>query len=132
MYPTIEEAVENRLAIYFGPPGKLLSPLLLMQLPLRAGVDPAQLYPYEAMSHLAAPVLVIGGEMDRHTPLSETRRIYDAAPQPKQLWIVSGAAHVDFHEFARAEYEQRVGELFATYLNESDGVLEKKNERLSP
>lgn len=116
MYPTIEDAAKNRLQIYLGPPGRLLSPLLLAQLPLRAGVDPATLQPVEAMALLQSPVLVIGGSQDAHTTEAETQRIFDAAPQPKQLWIVDGAAHVDFHAHARSEYERRIAAFLEQYL----------------
>lgn len=116
MYPTLEEALGNRLQIYLGPPGRLLSPLLLAQLPLRAGVDPATLQPIEALALLQAPLLVIGGRQDARTTEAETRRIFDAAPQPKQLWMVEGAAHVDFHAHARAEYERRVAAFLEQYL----------------
>lgn len=116
MYPTIEDAVKNRLQIHLGTPGRMLSPLLLEQLPLRAGVDPATLQPIEAMALLESPVLVIGGSQDAHTTEAETQRIFDAAPRPKQLWLVEGAAHVDFHAHARAEYERRVAAFLEQYL----------------
>jgi pimeloyl-ACP methyl ester carboxylesterase len=116
MYPSIEEAAKNRLAIYLGPPGRLLSPLLLLQLPLRSRVKPAELRPLDAMASLTCPVLVIGGQNDRHTTAPETRRIFEAAPQARQLWLVEGAAHVDFHGYARAEYERRVGAFLQAHV----------------
>lgn len=118
MYPTLEHAAENRLAIYLGPPGRLLSPLLLPQLALSTGVEASALRPIDAMAQLGSPVLVIGGEQDRHTTAAETRRIFDAARQPKQLWIVEGAAHVDLHAHARSQYEQRVSAFLATHLRD--------------
>ena len=105
MYPAIEEAVN------LGPAGRLLSPLLL-----RAGANALDLQPINAMSRITAPVLVIGGERDRHTTPAATRRIFEAAPGLKQLWMVEGAAHVDFHGHARAEYERRVGAFLAQHL----------------
>ncbi|MES2317397.1 MAG: alpha/beta hydrolase [Pseudomonadota bacterium] len=116
MYPTIEEATADRMAMYFGPPGALLVPLMVRQIPLRTGVPLDRLRPIDAMGALACPVFVIGGTKDRHTLESETRRIFAAAHEPKQLWMVEGAAHVDFHEVARAEYEKRVGAFLALHL----------------
>ncbi|MES2018254.1 MAG: alpha/beta fold hydrolase [Pseudomonadota bacterium] len=116
MYPTIDEATANRLALHGGAPARILAPLLLMQLPWRIGVTPDQLRPIDAMQSLACPVLVIGGAQDRHTPQEETRRIFAAAKEPKQLWLVDGAAHVDLHEAARTEYEQRVGAFLSAHL----------------
>jgi fermentation-respiration switch protein FrsA (DUF1100 family) len=119
MYPTIGEAVENRLAMRLGAPGRWLAPLLLMQLPWRAGVTMEQLRPIDAMAQLACPVFVIGGANDQHTTGGETARIFAAAHAPKQSWLVDGAPHVDLHAFATAEYEQRVGGFLAMHLRKS-------------
>ena len=55
LYPSIEEAVANRLHIYFGAVGPWLSPLLLAQLSPRLGVTPAQLRPIQRVSLLRCP-----------------------------------------------------------------------------
>lgn len=109
MYPTIEDATGDHMAVHAGPPGHWVAPLLLAQMEWRIGVSAQQLRPIAAMQALACPVFVIGGLKDKHTPPDETRRIFAAAHEPKQLWMVEGAAHVDLHKFAGAEYEQRVG-----------------------
>ena len=116
MYPTIEEATANRMAMYLGPPGAWLAPLMAAQIPLRTGVELEQLRPIEAVKSLASPVFVIGGTRDRHTPEAETRRIFAAAPEPKQLWMVEGKAHENFHEVVPAEYEKRVGAFLERHL----------------
>ncbi len=116
MYPTIDDAVANRLRMRLGAPGSWLAPLLVQQLPLRAGVSPGQLRPVDQAAALHSPVMVISGAVDLHTPAAETCRIYDALPGPKELWLLNGAAHVDLHAFAPAEYERRVGEFFAAHL----------------
>ncbi|RSZ58655.1 alpha/beta hydrolase [Massilia atriviolacea] len=116
MYPTIEEAIENRLRLHLGSAGGALAPLLLWQLPLRLDLTLEQLRPIDAAGALACPTLVVGGEFDKHTSELETRRIYAAVPEPKQLWIVPGAAHTDFHGFATREYETRIGNFMALHL----------------
>jgi esterase/lipase len=116
MYPTIDDAVANRLKHYLGPAGASLAPLLLWQLPLRTGIDSAQLRPVEQIGALHVPVFVISGSKDWHTTATETRQIFNAAGQPRQLWIVEGAAHVDLHDFSRPAYEDRVGAFLGQYL----------------
>ena len=64
--------------------------------------------PIERVSHITVPKLFIGGSMDQHTTPAETRALYDAAAEPKELWIVEGAAHTDMHTEAKVEYERRV------------------------
>jgi pimeloyl-ACP methyl ester carboxylesterase len=69
-----------------------------------------------AVAQLACPVFVIGGADDRHTPADETRAIFAAAHEPKQLWLVDGAAHVDLHGAAGTEYETRIARFLAMHL----------------
>jgi alpha-beta hydrolase superfamily lysophospholipase len=116
MYPTIEEAVANRLRMRLGPAGGPLSRLLLWQLPLRLGIRPDALHPIAHIGALKAPVLVAAGSADLHTTLSETQQLFAAAAQPKSLWVVDGAAHVDLHAFAPEDYERRVGAFLARHL----------------
>jgi pimeloyl-ACP methyl ester carboxylesterase len=116
MYPTIEEAIKNRLRLHLGSAGGALAPLLLWQVPLRLDLTLDQLRPIDAVGALRCPTLVVGGEFDRHTSELQTRRIYAAVPEPKQLWIVAGAAHTDFHGLAKREYETRIGQFMALHL----------------
>lgn len=113
MYPTIEEAVEDRLRMRAGILARPLSKLLLWQLPLRLDIAPHELRPIDAMAGLRMPLLVAAGDRDLHTTIAETRRIFAAAPEPKVLWEVRGAAHVDLHRFAGQAYEDRIERFFA-------------------
>ncbi len=61
MYPTIEDAVANRLTTILGPAGATLAGPLLWQLPLRAGVSTSDLRPLERIVRLGAPVLIASG-----------------------------------------------------------------------
>jgi len=119
MYPTIEEATDDRMRNALGPLGPWPSPLLLAQLPLRAGVSPHDLHPIEAIRSLSSPILIMNGSEDRHTTPQEASRIFAAVNSPKQLWIVPGAGHVDLHAYATTEYEARVGRFFAAYLDQA-------------
>nr|WP_264023230.1 alpha/beta hydrolase [Mycolicibacterium pyrenivorans] len=44
---------------------------------------------------LSAPLLVIAGDTDDIVPPSLTRRLYDAAPEPKRFLSIPGAGHND-------------------------------------
>jgi alpha-beta hydrolase superfamily lysophospholipase len=107
-YPTIEQAVEDRLMVRFGPWGKYGAPLLTWQLKPRLGIGVEDLRPIRAAGRITAPKFFLAGSADRLTTLPESQALYDAAAGPKQLWIVPGAQHEDLHEFAPAEYEKRV------------------------
>jgi fermentation-respiration switch protein FrsA (DUF1100 family) len=116
MYPTIEEAVTDRLTMRLGPLGNAVAPLLLLQLPLRLGVSADRLRPIAALPALGAPVLIAAGTRDEHTTIAETERIFGAAADPKELWMVEGAAHGDLHAYDATAYEARVLPFLARYL----------------
>jgi fermentation-respiration switch protein FrsA (DUF1100 family) len=116
VYPTAAEAGFNRVALRLGPLAHVLTPLLLMQFDWRLGFSPDSLRPIDRIGTITAPLYVIAGTDDRHTTLAESRRLFDRATAPKEFWAVPGAAHVDLHAHAPAEYERRVGALFARHL----------------
>ena len=116
MFPTFDDAVRDRLGVYLGPGGEYFAPLLVRELGLRLGVSPTQLRPIDRISALGCPVFIMSGSADRLTTRAETERIYAAAPNPKQLWIVDGAGHQDLHAYAATDYETRVKAFFAAHL----------------
>lgn len=117
MYPTIDEAVADRLSLRLGTLGAKLAPILLWQLPLQLGISSEQLRPIDRISTLHAPVLIVAGTKDRHTSVAETKHIFAAASEPKELWLVEGAAHVDLHAFNPQAYESRVSNFLLKYLH---------------
>jgi uncharacterized protein len=108
VYPTFEKAIDNRLSMRFGRVGPFLTPLLLFQLRWRIGITPDQLRPIHAIRHVRCPLLVIGGTNDLHTTREDTQALFEAAPQPKELWFVPGAAHENYYDYSPAEYERIV------------------------
>lgn len=108
VYPDIKRATINRINRLLPACGPLLAPMLLVQMKPRLGVAPAQLRPVEAIAHIKCPLLLIAGQADRHTLLAESEQLYAAAPAPKELWAIGGAAHIDFYQFAKPQYDQRV------------------------
>jgi uncharacterized protein len=73
--------------------------------------------PVEAAGRIAPrPLFVIGGERDNLMPEYDVRRVFAAAREPKQLWIVPGAFHAKCREAAGLEYETRVTGFFMRNL----------------
>ena len=116
VYPTINEAVSDRLTMRLGGWARVLTPLLLVQLKARQGISADSLRPIDKVGQLSMPKLFIAGADDKHTTIAESQRLFDTANSPKEFWIVPGAAHVDLHNAARVEYEQRVLDFFKRTL----------------
>jgi len=116
VYPTIKEAIRNRLTAHLGRWSGFLTPLLSWQLKPRLGIDADLLRPIDHIGKISAPKLLIVAAEDQHTTLDESRRMFDAASEPKELWVVNGAKHVDLYPVAKKEYEQHVLGFFGIYL----------------
>lgn len=116
LHPTIEEAVENRLRLFLGEPGVWFLPVLLFQISVFTGVPIDALSPIEQINNLNSPVLIISGTNDNHTTVPETERLFAAAREPKELWIVPGAGHFNMHDYAGKAYEREVLDFLSYYL----------------
>ena len=121
VYPTITDAVQDRLTTRFGPLGARLAPLLLLQLPLRLDLSADQLRPIDAVAGVHAPLLIAAGTEDRSTRWPETESLFAAAREPKVLWPVPGAAHVDLHDFDAPAYEARLLPWLQSHLRKAPG-----------
>ncbi len=119
VYPTVDQAISNRLATRFGRVGSLLVPLLSWQLKPRLGVGADELRPIDKVSQISAPKFFIAGSEDKYTLLNESRQMFESARDPKELWIVNGAGHEDLYGFDGHEYERRVLDFFSRYLRSS-------------
>ncbi|HSF39436.1 MAG TPA: alpha/beta fold hydrolase [Thermoanaerobaculia bacterium] len=124
VYPTVEEATDNRIRIRLGPLASILTPALLIQLGPRLGMSPQDLHPIDRIGKLGVPVFFLSGSEDRHTTPLETKRLFEAAREPRELWIVPGAAHVDLHRVAGTVYETRVLE----FLDRKTSALSQTRE----
>jgi pimeloyl-ACP methyl ester carboxylesterase len=116
MYPTIQQAVAGRARRYLGPVAPVLAPLLMVQVQARLKIPANRLRPIDRMGQIGAPVLIVNGTQDSYTSIEDARALFAAASNPKELWAVEGAGHVDLHAFAKAQYEQRVGDFLGRYM----------------
>jgi uncharacterized protein len=116
MYPTIQQAAAGRARQYLGPFGPLFAPLLMLQMQSRLEIPANRLRPIDRMAQMGAPVLIVNGTQDSYTSIDDARALFAAASDPKQLWAVEGAGHVNLYAFAKAQYEQRVGDFLGRYM----------------
>ena len=108
MFPTFEAAVRNRARRFLGPLSPSAARALLGEVPHQLGVPADSVRPVVGLARTDQPTFVIGGAEDRYTPPAETRAVFEAAPEPRELWIVEGTRHEDYFEAAPEEYRARV------------------------
>jgi pimeloyl-ACP methyl ester carboxylesterase len=121
VYPTIRQAVSDRLATWLGPfafIGRGMTPAVISMVGAQIGVREEELQPIARIGSIQAPLLLIAGTRDHYTPLAEAESLFAHAPHPKSFWAVDGAGHEDLRDFAPEEYERRVGTFLTRTLRD--------------
>lgn len=58
----------------------------------------------------------IHGDKDNFVPTYMVHKVYEAKPQPKELWIVPGADHATSYFYYPEEYTSRVEHFIKKYI----------------
>jgi fermentation-respiration switch protein FrsA (DUF1100 family) len=94
-----------------------LSPLVLWHAERESGLRAAAVRPVEAVTAISPrPLLLIHGLDDRLFTYANSVRLYEAAGDPKELWLVPGGKHGTVRSQQPAEYDRRVVEFFRRAL----------------
>ncbi len=67
----------------------------------------------EQIKKVKRPMLLIHGGSDTFVPTEMVYRLYDAKPEPKELWVAKGAEHAKSYKDHPEEYTQRVREFLS-------------------
>jgi fermentation-respiration switch protein FrsA (DUF1100 family) len=82
-----------------------------------SGIRLEQVSPLADISKISPrPVFIIQGMSDGMVPLNSAQRLYDAAGEPRQLWIEPGVPHLSMYTYHEGEYTERVIGFFNKYL----------------
>ncbi len=110
----IQRALWNKMRIPYYPFVALTVLFIRWRVtaPEIAAFDPVQ----AASRIFPRPLLVIGGGRDALMTPADVGRVYEAARQPKQLWMVARAPHAKCRETAGAEYDERLIDFFSRHL----------------
>lgn len=78
------------------PLGRLVARHVLRTRVATDGWDPLPASPTEAAARVSpTPLLVVHGEDDGYFPPEHARALYDAAGEPRELWLVPGFGHAE-------------------------------------
>jgi alpha-beta hydrolase superfamily lysophospholipase len=115
-YATLQGVVANAYGRYRVPSWPFLA-LSDRYNGWRYGYRYGALRPVAVVEKLAPrPLLIIHGTRDAVTPVAHAHHLYDAAGEPKELWIAEGAHHCGAYFLDRERYVTRVADFFARGL----------------
>jgi len=99
-------AVEHRV-------GRMMTKMLMKTRISPVRWDPAPMPPDQAAARISPiPLLIVHGDQDLYFPVDHAHELYDAARDPKELWLVPGFGHAE--SAARPALIDRIGGWVAT------------------
>lgn len=115
-FTTLREQGERLFTGSFLPPSIFLRPVTWMY-ELYFRVDANKVAPINGI-HKISPrgVMIIGGGADEQMPSSDAMRLFAAAREPKELWLIPGAVHGGTLYMAGDEYGKRVLRFLDSHL----------------
>jgi fermentation-respiration switch protein FrsA (DUF1100 family) len=122
-YPRIEAlVVDSSFAslkdqVDFLSPTPFVNPLAKFFLGLGLGVDLDDVSPAAVIGSISPrPIYIIHGSADEMASPESAAILFEAANDPKFLWIEEGAIHLGIHQNHPARYERRVIRFFDEWL----------------
>ncbi len=93
-----------------------LAPQILRQMSAESGLPLNEINAAEAVATLKMPVLVIHGEQDQLVPVEQGQAVFTAVSQPKALYTVPNAGHLDIFTIDPDRFTEQMGNFLAEYL----------------
>jgi len=113
-YSDLREIFGDRLRSLGFPQG-LAKYLVSLSLPIaerRALFKAEEVRPLDSVRSLNRPILFIHGGKDFYIPIRHTQSLFEAAPGPKELWVVSGSQHAKCQRVAGKAYGEKIVAFF--------------------
>lgn len=106
----------ERVFVNFGPLKRMFSWSAKSLAKLILGVNIDEVDTLSAVQELRVPIFFIHGQLDDQIPYRDSVELFQAANEPKELWLIENAGHGSTRAMAGPEYEQRVLEFFDQHL----------------
>ncbi|MBI5651008.1 MAG: alpha/beta fold hydrolase [Chloroflexi bacterium] len=116
-YSSLEENIARGVIAQAGLPPFIFAPLMIWLGERATGLRVNQVRPIDDVASIAPrALLLIHGMRDSVVTVENSRRLYHAANEPKELFLVNAAQHKTPMFASPSEYEKRVTDFLAVHL----------------
>jgi fermentation-respiration switch protein FrsA (DUF1100 family) len=116
-YTSIEDNVADSIEQLTGLPPFPFAPFVVFFGEREAGADITQVRPVDEIASInPRPILLVHGELDELVVISNVYALYQAAGEPKELYVIPNAGHDGFAQVEPVEYPRRILEFLDKYL----------------
>jgi fermentation-respiration switch protein FrsA (DUF1100 family) len=110
-FPSLEDVMR------LNTPIKIMQPFVLFIGNWSSGTHIDQVRPVDEIAKISPrPVFIIDGWEDAAVAMNSPYRLFDAAKDPKQLWVEDGVPHLGMYGNNPKKYERQVTGFFDEYL----------------
>ncbi len=108
-YASFMEAVRYSFRLVARLPHFPVAPIAMHWAKWMVHVDPNLLRPVDVIGRIAPrPILITHGTLDEIVPVRHAHTLFKAAEEPKELWIVPDARHVEARDLDPDDYFERI------------------------
>ncbi len=119
-FSSITDTVETSVKFFTGLPPFPFAPLILFWVERELGVDASSIDAKQWVGKISPrPVFLLQGGADVVVSPESGKRLYEAAGEPKELWVDPELGHAQFLEKRPEEFERRVVKFYDRYLRGS-------------
>lgn len=115
-FDNLENAIDNRFRKYLFVPGYIGTIFMKPEAEKILGISIEKIQPVKEISKIKIPIFIIGAENDSRTLVENTMNLYNAANEPKELWIAPDSEHENIYTTNPEEYKIKVKEFLSKYF----------------
>lgn len=115
-FDNLENAIDNRFRKYSFVPGYIGTLFMRPEAEKILGISIDEIQPVKEITKIELPIFIIGAENDSRTLLQNTMDLYNAANDPKELWIAPNSEHENIYTSNPDEYKNKVREFLSKYF----------------
>jgi len=110
-YPSLEDVLKINVPI------KFMQPFVALFWESSSGAEMDQVRPVDEIAKISPrAVFIIDSRQKGAVLMNSPQRLYDAAREPKQMWVEEGVPHLGMIVYYRESYIERVIKFFDKYL----------------
>lgn len=115
-YTSVWDEFSQELSVQFGLPEFPILYTASWLCKLKYGWDFKEASALDQIGKCQLPMLFIHGDVDTYVPTWMVYPLYEAKPDPKELWLVPGAKHAVSYKENKEEYTARVKAFVDRYI----------------
>lgn len=115
-YTSVWDQFEKELKEQFGLPAFPLLYVSSWLCDLQLGWNFKEASAVKQVAKCNLPMFFIHGDADKYVPTYMVHKVFEAKPEPKELWIVPNTAHAASYQNYPEEYTRRVNDFLKKYL----------------